>query len=71
MVQRLGRVRHRVDADEARPPRGKPLGEREREIERLEKRIKAEATERKQQEPEYLVLREGGDMERFPFGEPD
>lgn len=50
---------------------GKPLGEREREIARLEKRIKEEATERKQQEPEYLVLREGGDMERFPFGEPD
>ncbi len=50
---------------------GKPLGERDREIERLEKRIRSEATERKQQEPEYLVLREGGDMDRFPFGEPD
>lgn len=51
---------------------GKPLVERERALAEIAGRIKAGASERRQQEPEYLVVRETGDVGLpWPWGDID
>ncbi len=47
---------------------GKPLGDRLGKLEAAEKMLRASASERRQQEPEYLVLREYSDLDPYNDG---